>query len=100
MNDISFGTTRKGPRPVPAWDRLDNRGSEKPAPAPQQMPRRFCVLLLKGMQTRWCDTTGELHAITDGLNADVHLHVVYEYVAVFGRYSQVLEEAMPSCSPS
>jgi hypothetical protein len=99
MNDLSFGK-RHGPRSVPAWDRLDARGINKPEPLPEQTPRRFCVILLKGMQTRWADNPAQLRAITSALNADAHLHLVYEYVAVFGRYSQVMDAAMVPCSPS
>jgi len=94
MNDLSFGT-RKGPRPIPAWDRMDNRGIDKPAPAPQQVARKYCVILLKGMQTRWADTEEEVGTLLLQLSRDGHAHIAFRYSSALESYSVLLDEAAP-----
>jgi hypothetical protein len=87
MQDLSFSRTpRHGPRPVPAWDRLDNRGSDKPEPISQQVARPYQMLMMKGLQLRAYDTDVELDAAMER-ERQVGRHAqAFKYVTELGRY--------------
>lgn len=87
MQSISFSRTpRHGPPPVAAWDRLDNRGSDRPAPPPQQRARPYQMLMMKGLQLRAYDTAAELDAAMEVERAVGRYAMAFKYVEELGRY--------------
>lgn len=88
MQDMNFGSTKRGPRPIPAWDRMDNRGIDKPAPAPQQVTKPYCILLLKGCCTRFFSTTDDFVDERARLLEQGKPHLCFRHEPELGTYVQ------------
>lgn len=86
--DTAIPTHKVRIPPVPRHDRLDTRGIERPAPAAQQVPRPFALILLRGLQTRWYDTAAELKTEHDKHAILENAHLMFRYEPLLGRYHE------------